>query len=340
MTKDGAKVASKSPVAALPDALVERFGARLDRLVPAKDPIGIAVSGGPDSLALLLLANAARPGAIEAATVDHQLRDGSAKEAEAVAALCKKLGVPHSILPIDWQEKPATAIQERARIRRYGALAQWARERGLKTLLTGHHANDQAETLLMRLARGAGLTGLAGMRFAVRVPGSDEALVRPLLDWPRDQLKAVCEEAGITPAADPSNDDDQFERVRVRKALDGADWLGAKAVSASASHLADADAALNWAARREWDRAAEVEGGRIALDPTGLPREIRRRLVSRAISSIASEGGGAALRGPQSDRLLAALASGKKATLRGVACSGGATWIFAKAPARKGKVQA
>ncbi|MEO7564731.1 MAG: ATP-binding protein, partial [Sphingomicrobium sp.] len=194
--------------------------------------------------------------------------------------------------------------------------------------------------LLMRLARGAGLTGLAGMRLTVRVPGSDEALVRPLLGWSRDQLKAVCEAAGVTPATDPSNDDEKFERVRVRKALDEAAWLGAQAVAASASHLADADAALNWAARREWDRAATVDGGRIALDPTGLPREIRRRLVSRAITGLASEGGGAALRGSQTDRLLAALASGKKATLRGVACSGGATWIFAKAPVRKVKANA
>ncbi|MEO7563788.1 MAG: tRNA lysidine(34) synthetase TilS, partial [Sphingomicrobium sp.] len=260
MTMGGSKAASESPFVSLPEDLVECFRAILDRVVPVKDPIGIAVSGGPDSLALLLLATVARPGAIEAATVDHQLRDGSADEAEAVAALCKMLGVPHSILPIDWQKKPVTAIQERARIRRYGALAQWARERNLKTLLTGHHANDQAETLLMRLARGAGLTGLAGMRLTVRVPGSDEALVRPLLGWSRDQLKAVCEAAGVTPATDPSNDDEKFERVRVRKALEQAAWLGAEAVAASASHLADADAALNWAARREWDRAATVDG--------------------------------------------------------------------------------
>ena len=302
-----------------------------------KDPIGIAVSGGPDSLALLLLAAAARPGAIEAATVDHNLREGSREEADMVAALCKKLGIPHQILPIEWKEKPTTAIQERARRRRYGALADWAKKRGLKTLLTGHHANDQAETLLMRLARGAGISGLAGMRFAVRVPGSDEALVRPLLGWRRDELEQICSAAGVTPASDPSNEDEQFERVRVRKALSESDWLGTKALAASASHLADADVALTWAANREWERVAKAEGGKIVIDPTGLPREIRRRLMSRAVSSLASEGRGGPLRGPQSDRLLGALLSGQKGTLRGVACQGGDSWTFAKAPGRKAK---
>lgn len=323
----------------LPEAQVKRFQSVLDNLLPPGDRIGIAVSGGPDSLALLLLAAAARPGAVEAATVDHGLREGSRGEAEMVADLCQKLGVPHQILTIQWDEKPTSAIQERARARRYGALAEWTRQRGLKSIVTGHHANDQAETLLMRLRRGAGLSGLAGMRYVARVPGSDEALVRPLLGWSRDELEQLCAAARITPALDPSNEDESFERVRVRKALAAADWLGPRAIAASAAHLADADAALTWAANREWKRAATIDNGKIILDPAGLPREIRRRLLSRAISSLASEGGGAALRGRQSDRLLAALAAGQKATLRGVSCNGGKTWTFAKAPARKAKAQ-
>jgi tRNA(Ile)-lysidine synthase len=93
--------------------------------------------------------------------------------------------------------------------------------------------------------------------------------------------------------------------------------------------------ALTWAANREWERAAKAEGGKIVIDPSGLPREIRRRLMSRAVMSLGSEGRGAPLRGPQSDRLLAALQAGQKGTLRGVACSGGDTWTFAKAPPRK-----
>ncbi|MES2002743.1 MAG: tRNA lysidine(34) synthetase TilS [Pseudomonadota bacterium] len=328
---------TETPVTDPVQPLYKRFHGDLDRLLPSPDPIGIAVSGGPDSLALLLLAAAARPGAVEAATVDHGLREGSRAEAEKVAALCDKLGVPHKILTIEWKHKSVTAIQERARIRRYGALAEWAKERGLKALLTGHHANDQAETLLMRLRRGAGLNGLAGMRQAVRVPGSDEALVRPLLGWRRDELEQICESAGETPSRDPSNEDEAFERIKIRKALDAADWIGPRAVSASAAHLADADAALNWVTNREWDRVTKTEGDKIDLDPKGLPREIRRRLMARAVASLATEGRGAALRGRQSDRLLAALTTGQKATLRGVACSGGATWTFAKAPVRKAK---
>lgn len=322
----------------IPAKALERFRSELNLLIPEGTKIGVAVSGGADSLALLLLAAAARPGEIEAATVDHHLRDGSRAEAEMVAGLCEKLGVPHQILDIEWKEKPITAIQERARVRRYGALAEWARQRDLKALMTAHHANDQAETFVMRLRRGSGIGGLAGMRYSVRVPGSEEALVRPLLGWRRDQLEKLCKEAGVTPAQDPSNEDEQFERVRIRKALDSAsDWIGPRAIAASASHLADADRALSWAASREWDRAAKVEDKSITLDPKGLPREIRRRLLSRAVNSLATEGKASPIRGRQSDRLMRTLIQGQTATLKGVQCTGGEKWTFAEAPPRKAK---
>lgn len=328
----------QSPIAKLPPKAVGLFAAELARLVPADQKLGLGVSGGPDSLALLLLAAAARPGQIEAATVDHGLREGSADDAAMVAKLCAELGIPHQVLPIAWDEKPATRIQEQARVRRYGALAEWARERGLKALATAHHADDQAETLIMRLRRGAGLTGLAGMRQAVRVPGSEEALIRPLLGWRRATLEKICAIAGVSPVKDPSNDDEKFERVRIRKALgDAAPWLGPRAISASASHLADADVALNWAANREWFRVAEVGDDQIILSVRELPRELRRRLLSRAVNMLASEGRSVPIRGRQSDRLIQALNQGKKVTLRGVLCSGGERWTFAKAPPRKAK---
>lgn len=325
--------------AKLPEPAIKRFKTMLDLLLTGEERIGVAVSGGADSLALLLLAAAARPGAVEAATVDHGLREGSLKEAQNVAELCATIGVPHEILTLEWKKIPATAIPEQARIRRYGALAEWAKTRKLKALCTGHHADDQAETLLMRLNRGAGVNGLAGMRYSVRIPGSDEALVRPLLGWRHEELERLCAAAGVTPADDPSNDDEAFERVRMRKALADADWLDAAAVAESASHLADGDRALTWAADREWGRAVSKEGDRIVLDPAGLPREIRRRLLLRAVSSLASQGG-SAIRGRQSNRLLAALAEGKKATLRGVLCGGGERWTFEKAPARAVKTPA
>ena len=146
-------------------ALVDRFRTDLDALIELGARFGVAVSGGPDSLALLLLAAAARPGDLEAATVDHGLRPESRAEAEQVADICRAAWAsPHSVLAIEWDLPPTSAIQEQARAVRYGALAQWMRERELTALLTAHHLDDQAETLLMRLNRGSGVRGLGGMR--------------------------------------------------------------------------------------------------------------------------------------------------------------------------------
>jgi tRNA(Ile)-lysidine synthase len=314
---------------------VDRFRRDLDAVADLASTVGIAVSGGPDSLALLYLAASARPGLVEAASVDHALRDGSRAEADMVAGVCERLGVPHRILTIEWEEMPETALQERARARRYALLGEWARERSLAALVTAHHLDDQAETFLMRLSRGAGVKGLAGMRRAVRTPGGSIALLRPLLGWRHAELEAVCVEAGLTPAADPSNEDERFERVRVRRALGASDWLASEAIALSADHLAEADAALRWAATQAWSRAVTERDGAMIFTPHGVPREIRRRIVRRAISRLANEGAGAALRGREIDIVLAALAGGKRATLRGVLCTGGKQWRFTRAPARR-----
>src|SRR5438270_2679511 len=186
-------------------ALVERFSADLDALAAPNGRIGVAVSGGPDSLALLLLAAAARPGQVEAATIDHGFRAEAPDEAAFVAAVCDRLGVRHATLTARWSEIPETAIQERARNKRYRLLGYWAEERGLDAIATAHHAEDQAETLLMRLARGSGVRGLAGMRPRSVSPGAHVRLVRPLLGWRRSELEQVCSAAGLTPVADPSN---------------------------------------------------------------------------------------------------------------------------------------
>ena len=326
--------AESTPIAGPDPALVERFGRDLDALIPPGRRIGVAVSGGPDSLALLLLAAAARPGLVEAATVDHALRPESRVEAEAVAALCERLGVPHSILTAEWKEKPETAIQDRARKVRYSLLSQWAIDHKLPALVTGHHLDDQAETLLMRLLRGAGVKGLAGMRRLAPVPGAKLALLRPLLGWRHVELEKLCADAGIAPADDPSNADDRFERVRIRQALAGAEWFDSGAVALSAANLAEADVALQWAAGQEWQRAVTETSGHIVYRPGRAPREIRRRIARRAILTLATEGKGD-LRGPALEKLLAALAKGGRGTLRGVLCIGGKEWRFAKAPPRK-----
>lgn len=284
---------------------------------------------------MLLLAAEARQGRIEAATVDHSLRAGSAEEARIVAGLCAGLGVPHAILTAQWSEPPQSAIQERARLERYRVLGDWAAERGLDAIATGHHLDDQAETLLMRLNRGAGVSGLAGMRPVSTIPATQPGvlLLRPLLDWRHAQLEQICEEAGITAADDPSNRDDRFERVRIRGGLASADWLDVESAALSARNLADADSALDWAAQLEWDSQVSRDGGEILYRPRA-PFEIRRRILQRVVAELATEGDGGHLRGRELDQLALALSHGETATLRGVLCRGGEAWRFGTAPPR------
>lgn len=249
-----------------------------------------------------------------------------------VAEVCERLGVPHATLTVRWDRKPETAIQEQARKERYRLLRFWAEERRLDAVATGHHADDQAETVLMRLNRGAGVRGLSGMRPKSLVPHSSMPLLRPLLDWRREELERICTAAGLTPAADPSNQDPRFERVRVRGAL-GASGLESEAIARSAAHLAEADAALDWAARTEWDRSVRVKKDVISFRLADQPSEILRRIVARALRKLATEGGNE-LRGSELDRLLVTLAEGGRATLRGVLCTGGSEWRFTAAPVR------
>ena len=334
---------AKTPKTTAPapgDEALKRFSRSLDRLVKPDQTIGLAVSGGPDSLALLLLASAARPGKVEAATVDHGLREGSRAEAEMVAAECEKRGIPHEILTLEWDEKPETGIQERSRAKRYAALSEWAKRKSLAVLATAHHAEDQAETLLMRLARGSGLRGLSGIRPMRKVPKTDRSLARPLLRWTRQELADVVKAAGLEPAQDPSNEDSKFERVRVRETLAAADWLDPKSVAKSANYLTQANAAIRWAARQEWQKRATEKDSVITLDASGLPKELARRIVAGIIAKLGTEGKGTELRGREIDRLLTVLSRGQKATLRGVLCGGGEQWRFAKAPKRKARAKA
>lgn len=315
-------------------ALVDRFRCDLDALIPADERVGLAVSGGPDSLALLLLAAAARPGRVEAATVDHGLRIEARDEADLVARWCETLNVPHAILTASWNDRPNSAVQERARHKRYRLLSYWVEERRLGALVTAHHADDQAETFLMRLSRGAGVRGLAAMRPRSITTGSHVRLIRPLLGWRKPELEQVCADAGILPVSDASNEDEQFERVRVRHALAGADWLDPATIARSASHLADADTALDWAAQVEWKCAAEERAGGIIYHPGDAPCEIVRRIIGKAVRRLATEGE-AELRGREIDQLLQTLRSGGTATMRGVRCAGGRDWRFTSAPPRR-----
>ena len=321
----------------VPDHVLDRFRTDLDALIEPGARFGVAVSGGPDSLALLILAAAARPGEVEAASVDHGLRPESRNEAEKVADVCEQLGVPHAILAIEWDVPPSSAIQEQAREVRYGALAAWMREESLLALATGHHLDDQAETLIMRLNRGSGVRGLAGMRALSPFPGdSDLTLLRPLLRWRRSDLEDVCVKSGIEPILDPSNADVRFERVRIRNALAHADWLDPEALARSAENLASSDEAIDWATAREWSEFVEIRDDEIVYRASTAPSEIIRRVVSRVIFELGTEGSPDELRGRELDRLVANLQGCRTTTLRGVRCIGGADWRFSPAAPRTG----
>jgi tRNA(Ile)-lysidine synthase len=332
MAPAGASPVPPEPLA-LGDERVARFAAGLARLWPgaAAQPdlrLGIAVSGGPDSCALLLLAAAALPGSIEAATVDHGLRRESGDEARFVSELCAVLGIAHATLPVVLD---AGNIQAQARVARYGALGEWAAARGLAAIATGHHADDQAETLLLRLNRASGVAGLAGARERGRVPGCAVPVIRPLLDWRRAELAEVVLAARVAAVADPSNSDTRFDRVRMRKALAAADWLDPQAIAQSAAHLADADEALDWAAWREWDELVRQQPFGLVYRPRA-PRAVALRVIARIVRELGCE----KARGGQIAALFEALLAGSPASIGDlVARAERDGWTFSAAPVRR-----
>ena len=266
-------------------------------------PVGVAVSGGGDSTALLLAAIdwAGKAGIpLQAATVDHGLRAEAAGEARQVADLCARHAIPHETLTLTGLRDGAD-LQARARDARYAALAGWARSRGIETVLLGHTADDVAETLLMRLARGTGLDGLAAMAEWRRVGDIDFG--RPFLRRTRAGLRAELARRGVVPVEDPSNDEPRFERVRVRQAMAALD-LDPERLARSARHLADARAALN---RHTADLAGHIvheDRGDLLLtrrDMQRLPPEILRRLLLAALRWI---GGAPAPREAEQTRLM------------------------------------
>jgi len=201
------------------------FAAAMDAIggFETRPSLAVAVSGGPDSMALTLLADRwarARGGLACGLTVDHKLRPESGEEAALVARWLEARGIAHAILR--WRgDKPASRIQETARAARYELLAQWCREHGGLHLLAAHHREDQAETHLIRRRAGSGIDGLAGMSTVRELPGC--RLVRPLLGVPRARLAAVLAAEGQPCLSDPSNRNPSFERARLRDTADPAD---------------------------------------------------------------------------------------------------------------------
>jgi tRNA(Ile)-lysidine synthase len=296
--------------------------------------IGIAVSGGPDSLALLLLANAAWPGRVQAATVDHGLRAESAFEALHVEDICARIGCPHSTLAVTVPDG-RQGLQGEARRARYAALKHWAQSQDIRLLVTAHHADDQAETLLMRLQRGSGVAGLSGIR-PLRREGN-LMVVRPLLGWTKGELVHVVSSAGIEALEDPSNEDNRFDRVAMRLFLRDHSQFEPKRLARSAAALGEAERALEWAADQLAEDRCTSQGGEWRIDPGGIPRELRRRLLSRAIREVRRECGiGPDWAGSEDvERLLTTLEAGGTGTLAGILARGGAAWHIRPAPPRR-----
>ncbi len=316
----------------IPAEAIERFRADFQALGDWGAPLHVAVSGGADSLALLLLAHAAFRGRVRAATVDHGLRPESALEAVRVGDVCAALGVPHETLAPGWDAPPHANIQARARTARYRALQSWAARGGKRWVTTAHHLDDQAETLLMRLARGAGVAGLAGVRPRndMHLPGGTLTLLRPLLGWRKAELVGLLASTPFQAAEDPSNDDQRFDRTQARRLLAETPWLEPERVAASAAHLAECAAALDWATQQV--RVVYDDAGTAEVDAAALPPELQRRIVVQVIQSLA---GVAAPPGPKVMRLLAGLNSGKSGMLADMIVHPGPPWRFERAPPRK-----
>lgn len=303
-----------------------------DRL-PADQTIGVALSGGGDSAALLHLC--LRAGfRVEAVTVDHRLRPDSAFEAEAVAASCQEAGVQHEIRV--WEHGAVTGnLMDAARRARMGLIGDWALARGIGVVALGHTRDDVAETVLMGLGRAAGLAGLSGMRQQWEAGGV--SFVRPLLDAGRTELRDWLRTQGIGWLDDPTNENDRYTRVKARKALAALKPLGitAERLAEVAGNLARVQEALavQVAAAGRW---VKEQAGALRLD-AGVwtePSEVQRQV---AIAAVLWMGGAQyAPRAAEVDRLMAALSAGGGATLAGCRARGG--WLMREPRALGGSV--
>ncbi|TDP46987.1 tRNA lysidine(34) synthetase TilS [Zavarzinia compransoris] len=298
-------------MAPAPDDVRARGCAALAALAPGND-LALAVSGGADSLALLLIAEdwaRAAPGRrLHVLTVDHGFRPEAAAEAAGVAALAHARGHAAAVLsPV--AALPRRGLEAAARAARYDLMAGWCRARGIACLATGHTADDQAETLLLRLQRGSGLDGLAAMAPDSRRLGL--RLLRPLLGLDRAGARALVLAAGLPVIDDPMNEDERFARVAVRRAI-AALGLDAPGLAATAARL-DRDRRAIAAA------VAELAGAAVALSPWGTARLARPALrgrpapfVERLLAGLVRAVGGED-HPPRRDRLdrLAALLAGE-----------------------------
>jgi tRNA(Ile)-lysidine synthase len=305
------------------------------------DRLGLAVSGGGDSMALMLLAGEwvsrakAAPGLV-VLTVDHRLRPESRQEAEWVAKQAAHAGVAHQSLT--WTHDQHSASQADARNARYALMTAMARACGIGAIVTAHTSDDVAETFLMRLARGSGVDGLSAISAAAEWDGVP--VLRPLIGVTRAQLRAELEARGATWLEDPSNAEERYERVRVRQALATLTELGIpqERIVESAQRLKRARAAIDEAAGVFIDNQVEVNPAgyaRVAPDALrALPQEVAIHALKRLLNAV---GGGRAPRLRKLEMLAAQFFDGLNAatTLGGCVISpapGGI--VFCREPGR------
>ncbi|MGB3315452.1 MAG: tRNA lysidine(34) synthetase TilS [Albidovulum sp.] len=284
------------------------------------DRLGVAVSGGGDSMALLCLAAdwAAEGGPpVMAITVDHRLRPGSVDEARMVARFCATLGVPQEVRV--WNHAGISGnLQDTARRARYRLIADWAREKGITHVATGHTADDQAECVLMGLARAAGIDGLSGMRRN----WSEHGILwqRPFLDVTRQTLRDELTARGVGWVEDPTNEDDRYTRVKARKVLQALTPLGIKVPDLAnvADNLAQVRQVVVEATAEIAGRIVREAGGELVVDRDAFLRlapETARRLLVGAL--IWTSGAEYAPRADAVQRLKAAIRERRDATLWG-----------------------
>jgi tRNA(Ile)-lysidine synthase len=278
------------------DSISSSQAADLLNLLKSYRHAALAVSGGGDSMALMWLAarwagEAMGSPRLTVLTVDHGLRPDSGKEARWVVERARQLGLAAGVL--EWLgDKPAAGVQARAREARYQLLIGWCIDHGADALVTAHSLNDQAETFLMRLARGSGVDGLAAMR---TVREDVVTIVRPLLGVPQARLRRTLVAAGESWIEDPSNSDPRYERVRWRKALEllETEGLAPAMIALSASRLARARQALEHATSRLEASAVAHQGEAATLQVAALekePEELIVRLLQRLVMRYGAGG--------------------------------------------------
>jgi len=313
--------------------LEARFAAALMSLLGDPPParLGVAVSGGGDSVALLHLLHRTLGTALHVVTVDHGLRPESGDEAATVARAAQGLDLPHDTLRWTGWDGQGN-LQDAAREARLSLIADWARDRGIDAVALGHTRDDQAETVLMRLARGSGVDGLGGIpptaeRYGIR-------FLRPLLGVGRQDLRDWLSGQGIGWIDDPSNDDPSFDRVRARQAI-ATLGLDPVRLSRSARQMRDARDVLRQATAELADRAARQEAGDLVLSRSHLTEALtdtRLRLLAAALCFVSGQA--YRPRWATLERVWTALATGEGASAHGcLIVADGACARIAREPA-------